>query len=71
MGTVHSEAVVMRRHGSFMEADALGNKQYILTLNSDKFHPDEMDHMKMDLDNYKRASFTKSERFLRRNYQEL
>lgn len=52
-------------------ADALGDKQYILTLNSDKFHPGDMESLKLDIDNYKRASFTKDKRFLRKHYQEL
>ena len=51
--------------------DVLSGKQYILTLNSDKFHPGEIDMLKMKLDDYKRASFTKTNRFLRTHYQEL
>ena len=52
-------------------ADILSNRQYILTLNSDKLHADEIDALKMNIDNYKRASFTKDKRFLKNHYQEL
>ncbi len=50
---------------------ALENKQYILTLNKDKLHADEIKSLKMDVNNYKVASFTKDKRFLRKHYQEL
>ena len=52
-------------------ADILSNKQYILTINSDKLHPNEMKSLKMNTDNYKIASFTKNNRFLKHHYQEL
>jgi len=51
--------------------DILSNKQYILTINSDKLHPNEMKSLKMNTDNYKIASFTKNNRFLKHHYQEL
>jgi len=51
--------------------DILISKQYILTINSDKLHSDEMKLLKMNMDNYKIASFTKNKRFLKNHYQEL
>lgn len=51
--------------------DEIVMAQYILTINSDKLHASERQLMKLDLDNYKRAVFTKEKRFLRRHYQEI
>lgn len=51
--------------------DSLSNKQYILTLNSDKLHTDEIKSLKMNINDYKVAFFTKDKRFLKRHYQEL
>jgi len=48
----------------------LSDKQYILTLNSDRLHTEEINNLKMDIDLYKRASFTKKNRFLKTHYQE-
>ena len=49
----------------------LNTRQYILTLNSDKLHKDELDLLKFNLKDYTKASFTKTNRFLRTHYQEL
>ena len=49
----------------------LEDKQYILTINSDKFHAEELADLKLNIDAYRRASFTKHNRFLRKHYQEL
>lgn len=49
----------------------LNEKQYILTLNSDKLHADELTSLKFNLKDYMRASFTKTNRFLKVHYQEL
>lgn len=52
-------------------SDFLEEKQYILTINSDKFHSNEIESLKMNIDSYKRASFTKTKRFLKKHYQEI
>ncbi|MFC4259425.1 DUF2326 domain-containing protein [Marinobacter lacisalsi] len=49
----------------------LSKKQYILTLNRDKFSEDDLESLDIDLDSYSRATFTKNFRFLRFQYQEL
>ncbi|MDR6493178.1 uncharacterized protein YydD (DUF2326 family) [Paraburkholderia terricola] len=51
--------------------ERLSNRQYILTLNSDKLHADEIDRLKLDIDLCRVASFTKDNRFLKRHYQEI
>lgn len=46
--------------------------QYILTLNRDKIENEERRKMiKMDIDDHKVAVFTKDQKFLKRNYQEM
>lgn len=52
-------------------SNILEDKQYILTLNRDKLHADEIKSLKMNIDDYKVASFTKDKRFLKNHYQEL
>jgi hypothetical protein len=52
-------------------ADALGQKQYILTLNTDKLHADEKAGLRLDLAHCTRAHFSKEKRFLRQKYQQL
>lgn len=47
------------------------NKQYILTLNIDKIQLNQQSNLKLDLEKFKRAAFTKDNRFLRKTYQEL
>lgn len=50
----------------------LAQKQYILTLNSDKiYEADIHSRLRLDLEELKRAAFTKTTRFLKVNYQEL
>lgn len=49
----------------------LSDKQYILTLNSDKFSDADLEALNIDLNDYERAAFTKENRFLRMQYQEL
>jgi uncharacterized protein YydD (DUF2326 family) len=49
----------------------LMTKQYILTLNIDKLHEDDLETIKLNIEGLKRASFTKSCRFLKTHYQEL
>ncbi|WNM60110.1 DUF2326 domain-containing protein [Candidatus Nitrospira allomarina] len=49
----------------------LNGKQYILTINRDKFSESDMELLNLDLDGYARASFTKSNKFLKTQYQEL
>ena len=50
----------------------LAQKQYILTLNSDKiYEADIHSRLRLDLEGLKRAAFTKTTRFLKVNYQEL
>lgn len=44
--------------------------QYILTLNSDKLSKLENKQLKLDIDNYKRVTLTKQNRFLGRVYQQ-
>lgn len=51
--------------------ELLTGKQYILTINSDKFSSSDLELLNISLDNYSRASFTKEERFLKMQYQEL
>ncbi|SDU42065.1 DUF2326 domain-containing protein [Desulfobacula phenolica] len=53
------------------KSDALNKKQYVLTLNSDKFHTDELKKLKLNIDQLKIASFTKTKKFLQTSYQEL
>ena len=52
-------------------AEEISDRQYILTLNSDKLHSDELVDLKLDLEKYKRAAFTKTNRFLGKHYQEM
>ncbi|AUY09417.1 DUF2326 domain-containing protein [Aeromonas sp. ASNIH2] len=50
----------------------LSDKQYILTLNSDKI--DDVDfnsNLHLDMEKLKRAAFTKASKFLKANYQEI
>lgn len=49
----------------------LADRQYILTINGDKFSVADKQLMNFDLDNYSVARFTKKNRFLRKQYQEL
>lgn len=51
--------------------DLLNGKQYILTINSDKFNASDLESLSIDLDDYSRAAFTKNSRFLKMQYQEL
>jgi len=52
--------------------ETLEEKQYILTLNSDKIHDTDINsRLRLDLEGLKRAAFTKTSRFLKANYQEL
>ncbi|MGL4918352.1 MAG: DUF2326 domain-containing protein [Aeromonas allosaccharophila] len=49
----------------------LSDKQYILTLNSDKIYDADLNsNLQLDLDKFKRAAFTKKSKFLKTNYQE-
>lgn len=48
----------------------LSDKQYILTINSDKLSIQDKEKLKIKIESYARASFTKSEKFLSFNYQE-
>ncbi|MDJ0898513.1 MAG: DUF2326 domain-containing protein [Xenococcus sp. MO_188.B8] len=50
--------------------ETISQKQYILTINSDEFTSDDMDNLELNLEEFKRASFTKDDRFLKGNYQE-
>lgn len=51
---------------------ALAQRQYILTLNSDKIYDADMhSRLRLNLEVLKRAAFTKTARFLKVNYQEL
>jgi len=53
-------------------ADTLADKQYILTLNSDKIYDADINsRLRLDLEGLKRAAFTKTARFLQTSYQEL
>ena len=49
----------------------LYGKQYILTINSDKFSASDIASLNINLNDYSRASFTKENRFLKMQYQEL
>ncbi|MBX8472108.1 DUF2326 domain-containing protein [Pseudomonas sp. RIT778] len=52
--------------------DVFAQKQYILTLNSDKIHDVDINsRLRLDLVGLKRAAFTKVARFLKTSYQEL
>lgn len=51
--------------------DAIAEKQYIVTLNSDKLSEDDFKSLEFNIDSYKRATFTKEKRFLNRHYQEI
>jgi len=53
------------------KSSLLNNKQYILTINRDKFADADLQKLKLDLDEYARASYTKANRFLDIDYQEL
>jgi len=50
---------------------SLNNKQYILTINSDKFSASDLDSLNINLGDYSRAAFTKNNKFLKMQYQEL
>lgn len=49
----------------------LSGKQYILTINSDKFSETDLNSLNMSLHQYSRATYTKESRFLKKQYQEL
>ncbi|WP_417215677.1 DUF2326 domain-containing protein [Alcanivorax sp.] len=49
----------------------LNGKQYILTINSDKFSDSDLELLNINLGDYSRARFTKENRFLKMQYQEL
>jgi uncharacterized protein YydD (DUF2326 family) len=49
----------------------LNGKQYILTINSDKFSDSDLALLNINLGDYSRARFTKENRFLKMQYQEL
>jgi uncharacterized protein YydD (DUF2326 family) len=49
----------------------LNGKQYILTINSDKFVGSDLESLNISLSDYTRAAFTKESRFLKTQYQEL
>jgi uncharacterized protein YydD (DUF2326 family) len=49
----------------------LNGKQYILTINSDKFSASDLESLNINLGDYSRATFTKDKRFLKMQYQEL
>jgi len=50
---------------------ALSGKQYILTINSDKFSETDLNSLNISLHQYSRATYTKESRFLKKQYQEL
>lgn len=51
--------------------ETLKNRQYILTLNSDKIYEADLNsRLRLDLEGLKRAAFTKADRFLKVGYQE-
>lgn len=53
-------------------AKDFSQKQYILTLNSDKINDVDINsRLRLDLEGLKRAAFTKTARFLKASYQEL
>ncbi|EEA7273912.1 DUF2326 domain-containing protein, partial [Salmonella enterica subsp. enterica] len=52
------------------KSSCLNDAQYILTLNSDKISEIDKRDLKLDINFYKRASLTKTNRFLGRRYQE-
>lgn len=49
----------------------LNGKQYILTINSDKFSGSDLEQLNIKLDDYSREKFTKDRKFLKIQYQEL
>ncbi len=49
----------------------LNGKQYILSINSDKFSDSDLESLNITLSDYSRAVFTKENRFLKIQYQEL
>lgn len=52
------------------KSSCLQDTQYILTLNIDKLKEIEKDELKLDIEEYRRVTLTKSHRFLGRQYQE-
>ncbi|HAF0810896.1 TPA: DUF2326 domain-containing protein, partial [Salmonella enterica subsp. enterica serovar Sandiego] len=52
------------------KSSCLNDAQYILTLNSDKISEIDKRELKLDINFFKRASLTKTSRFLGRRYQE-
>lgn len=51
--------------------ETLAYKQYILTLNSDKIYDADISSLlRLDMEKFKRAAFTKASKFLKANYQE-
>jgi uncharacterized protein YydD (DUF2326 family) len=51
--------------------ESLTDKQYILTLNKDMLTSDDLQMLKLRMNNHVRATFTKNKRFLDIHYQEL
>ncbi|BBE79913.1 MULTISPECIES: DUF2326 domain-containing protein [Phytobacter] len=52
------------------KSSCLEDAQYILTLNIDKLNEIGKDELKLDIEEYRRVTLTKSHRFLGRQYQE-
>ena len=51
--------------------ELVNKKQYILTINSDKFSEADLASLNLNINEYARAAFTKQQRFLGVRYQQL
>lgn len=49
----------------------MSGRQYILTINSDKFSERDRDHLRLNVDALARATYTKQRKFLRTDYQQV
>ncbi|KIQ61270.1 DUF2326 domain-containing protein [Pseudomonas fluorescens] len=50
---------------------ALNNKQYVLTINEDKFRQEDLKRLRYSLSDFAIARYTKKSKFLKRHYQEV
>ncbi len=69
---VDQDTLVQCLNYLYKQEEKFQDFQYILTLNRDKIENEERrKFIKMDIDSHRVATFTKEEKFLRRNYQEI
>ena len=68
---VDKDTLIKSLNYLYENENLLEKKQYILTINSDEFTEEDIRQLHFSLDEFRRVSFTKEERFLKVNYQQL